>query len=238
MQLTNPNIDNVIFRSIIKSAKYDEAIYGYTRVIPVTAQDRVEDIVAGFVTDPTSGEADPQPAPHRSSLSVPVQPGNNLYLIKLDGSARAAFGPGPNPIMVLPPKLGDELLGDIQLIFDNGGTTKFLAAGAIPNTFNEVPEKAVLAFTCDRTKLEQVWKSVMPEDHKDMPVAIPFYLNLYDTKTGAPVWAFLSHGRRAADHQHNTKHPETHGGIHPSYGPIHFVTHGGIHPGSPSQTLY
>ena len=171
-----------------------------------------------------------------------VSDGNNLYLIKLDPETQAMFMPGTGPIIVLPPELGAAVLSDVGLAFMDADTLRFMTAAEFAAA-TAVPQGAMLAFTCDRAKLNQVWTEIMPDGHKDFPIKIPFYLNLYDSRSKKPVWTFgaPNHPFRPAALDH--KFVETHGGIHPSDDPhgddhLGMVTHGGIHPGTPSQLLY
>lgn len=244
MLLPNQNVAKVIFREISKGPRNDEAIYNRHAVTPVKPNDPANDIVKRHAKKSIPTDSGQWPGQKNTQLSVEIGAGSNLYLIGLDQDTRAAFGPGPNPIMVLPHGFGRELLTDIGLVYlDSSGETAFMPAKDIPLTFDQVPLGAMLSFTCDRAKLLKLWNSVMPEGHDGPPINIPIYLNLYDTQTKAPVWTFQGAGRRVPEHSDANKHVETHGGIHPSANPHNegsagFTTHGGIHPGTPSQLLY
>lgn len=242
MSFANLNVSTVIFREIGKFNKFDRAIFQGHVVTEVKADDPADAIVARHAKNPEPTKNGPWPNQKHSELSVQISSGNNLYLIKLDPDTRAVFAPGTDPIVVLPPELGGSLFENVGLAYVEANELRFLPAANLRDSAT-VPPQAMLAFTCDRAKVEQVWKSVMPEGHKDMPVRIPFYLNLYDSVTKKPVWTFGAPEHPFRPAAAIDKSVETHGGIHPSDDPhgddhVHFVTHGGIHPGSPSQLLY
>lgn len=214
-------IENVIFRSIVKHGSKDEAVYGVTKVKPFAPGGDVAAMVADFIAEDTPATIEHHQVSGLTSLSFAVNPRRNLYVIKLDGSTRAAFGPGASPIMTLPPKMGKDLFEDVQLLCPAGGSSlKAWAADNIPKEFADMPDNAVLSFVCDRNKLEALWQSVMPKEHKGFAPKVPFFLNLYDTDTQSPVWTFLDPNQR---HTHGDN------GV---------TTHGGIHPGSAVQSLY
>ena len=242
MSFAHLNVANVIFREIGKFKDFDKAVFHGHLVTKVKADNSVEDIVAKHAKNPHPTKNGQWPGQKHSELSVEVTPGNNLYLIKLDPATEALFMAGTDPINVLPPELGAAVLSDVGLAFMDADELRFMPAADFAAA-TAVPQGAMLTFTCDRAKLEQIWKGIMPDGHKEFPIKIPFYLNLYDSRSKKPVWTFCppDHAFRpaaAAD-----KQVETHGGIHPSDDPhgddhLHFVTHGGIHPGTPSQLLY
>lgn len=244
MLAVNPKVTNVIFREIGKGSHNDEAVFQGHWTTKVKADEPASAIIERHAKNPHPTKNGKWPNQRRSELSVEISADTNVYLIRIDPDTRAAFGPEPDPIMVLPRGFGEQVLSDVGLVYvDAAGTTRFMAAADIPTQFDQVPTGAMLTFTCDRVEIAKLWKSIMPQGHEDMPINIPFYLNLYDTRTKAPVWTYQPAGRAANDHVHADKYVETHGGIHPSEdphgdNPIHFVTHGGIHPGSPSQSLY
>lgn len=242
MDFESLSVANVIFREIGKSANKDDAVYQGNEVTQVRPGQSVASIVAGHAKKSSPAGGGHWPNQKNTQLSIEVTAGNNLYLVKLDPATRAAFG--PNPIMILPCGFASDLLADIGLVYLNSADQPiFLPAHDIRNHPVDLRRDAMLSFTCDRAKLEELWKSVMPSGHQGIPVSIPFYLNLYDTATNAPVWTFQPYSKPLHHHPDPSKQVETHGGIHPSHDPhgdepIHFVTHGGIHPGSPSQSLY
>lgn len=235
-------VTNVIFREIGKFEKLDRAVFQGHEVSVVKPNDPVDAIVTRHAKNPNPTKNGPWPNQKHSELSVKINDGNNLYLIKLDPETRAVFAAGTVPIMVLPPELGSGILENISLAYVEADELRLLPAANIAAS-EAVPPQAMLAFTCDRAKMEQVWASAMPQGHTDIAVKIPFYLNLYDAVTKKPVWTFgaprCPFRPAALDH----RLVETHGGIHPSGDPhgddhVHIVTHGGIHPSTPSQLLY
>ena len=178
-------------------------------------------------------------------LSVKAEAGVNLYLIGLEPGTQTRFGPGRYPIQLLPLDYTDMFLKDVGLIYaDGAGTAQFVAAADIPANYGAIPASAMLAFTLDRTALENAWKlGVSNAGHTDYVLKVPFFLNLYDCVSGRPVWAYgepdvvTSTGSGAA--QLKTAKPgKSAAKAAQSGGNPGLMTHGGIHPGSPTQQLY
>ncbi len=173
------------------------------------------------------------PAPPRAAnpvatpLSIKLQAGDCTYLVSLAKGTRAAFGPGHHPIMILPPTAGRALLDEVGLVYVDPASKEvvFMPADEIPAQYKHVPAGAALTFRCNSQVLQAYWNDVVGSAGHQMAVQIPFFFNLYDTKTGKPVWTFGAHA--LAEHDHD-KGPDRQD----------FRTHGGIHPSSPSQTLY
>ena len=162
--------------------------------------------------------AGPLPSLH-TELSLPLEHGKCAYIIAFDDDIQTAFGPGPSPITLLPPGLNAALLGDVGLIYAAGTSDPvFVAACDIPTELGAMRAGGALIFTCERTALEKVWKEATPEGHTPTPIALPFALNLYDTKSQLPVWAIPAQLLADGD------------GV--------VLTHGGIHPSSNSHILY
>lgn len=135
------------------------------------------------------------------------------YVIELHPSTRAAFGPGPHPIMILPMMLGRELLSDIALVYkDSKGDTVRMTQNNIPHEYSEVPKNAALSFRCNRSKMRAAWSAnVNNAGHHDHNIRIPFFLNLFDKNTGKPVWTYGEDYHKPG----GPKKDRFHGGIHP-----------------------
>lgn len=166
--------------------------------------------------------------PDADPLSIKVEDSETTYVIKLGTGTRAAFGPGSHPIMILPFMQGRKLLDDIGLIYPdpaNGNRPTFLPAEGIGSVFAKVPKDAVLTFRCSRATLQAEWDRVVGKaGHPEAPLRIPFFLNLFDLKTGLPVWTY--------DKNRYHKHE------HVDAGDFNWRVHGGIHPGNVTQWLY
>lgn len=148
-----------------------------------------------------------------TDLSIPIEHGDDdvTYLIRLNSCTRAAFGPGPHPIMIMPMTLGRELLSDIALVYeDSEKNIVRMTQNNIPHEYSEVPKNAALSFRCNRSKLIAAWTAIVNNaGHLERNFRIPFFLNLFDTKTGKPVWTYGEGYHRAP------KKDRFHGGIHP-----------------------
>ena len=263
-----PNLDDVtqvVFRhfgknedGVPKVSKWDKAAVPRGK-----AWGRVNDHVKG------NGKPGPVPGPDQppTELSIKLAKGKTAYVISFDlEETHTVFGPGSAPITLLPADLSAQHLSNVGLVFPGAaGGCDFLAAKDIGPEFDKLPAGAALLFTCDRDELEKVWNCAFAEHGHQVPLAVPIFLNLYDTVSKLPVWVSAahmhSHDEGSADKKFEThggihpthKSPETHGGIHPAdkspltHGgihptdkdqPGHIVTHGGIHPTSNVQMLY
>lgn len=236
-----PNLDdvsNVAFRlftmgphDVPQVKTWDEAPVGRGK-----AWDRIGDHLKGH------GQNGQYPKQQHTELSIRLVQGKTTYVIAFGSDTQTVFGPGNPPITLLPPSMTAKYLSNVGLVYrDASGAPDFTAS--IPTDFDKLPPGAALTFTCDRTALELAWTDAFNGHGRPVPLALPFYLNLYDAKSMLPVWASDAHlhfhdaGLAAANF-------ETHGGIHPGDkkvavgGPMGFLTHGGIHPSSNVQLLY
>lgn len=204
------------------------------KVTANSTNDAVERIGHFSKHGPNGAPSASKPTHAPTDLSIEVDSDDTTYVIRIDPLAQTAFGPGSNPIMILPSHLGKDLLKDVGLIDQSGA---FIAAEDISYDFAKRPANAALTFRCNLAALKVAWEKSVDARHGGYKVEIPIYLNLYDTESEGPVWAFDDH-RFHDDHQKfeaealaANKNPETHGGIHPK-------THGGIHPRGAAQFLY
>ena len=192
---------------------------------------------------PGNGQSHPLP----TELSIKVEPGVALYVIGLAADTQTRFGPSSAPIQILPPEYSNLFLKDVGLIYvDGSGVEQFVPAADIPANYPAIPKSAMLTFTLDRAAMEYAWQvSVSDLGHSDYAIKVPFFLNLYDSVSGRPVWAYgdptgpknpsiggASTLKKAKSVKAQAKAAQAGGG-----NPI-TATHGGIHPGKPSQFLY
>lgn len=167
-----------------------------------------------------------------TDLSVYLLDEDVTFVIELHETTRAAFGPGPHPIMILPSMLGRELLSEVALIYkDASGQVIRLTQNNIPHEYSAIPPGAALSFRCSRSKMIAVWiANVINAGHgnpQKINIRVPFFLNLFDKATGKPVWTY------GTDY-----HPELKDGHDHDKGPIDDLVHGGIHPDSVTQFFY
>lgn len=241
------NADGINFVMITKGAQ-DVAEYGKHYVgkppngkLPGHV---AKELARGAVTlKPGNGQK-----PHKlPELSIKVEEGVNLYVIGFGEDTQTRFGPTSAPIQTLPPEYSNLFLKDVGLIYvDGAGNEKYVAAADIPANYPVIPESAMLVFTLDRAAMEYAWQvGVSIPGHTDYSIKIPFFLNLYDTKSGRPVWAYGEHDGPKSGSNSGAGQPigaefdmaqakaANAGGEMPGT-----VIHGGIHPSKPSQFLY
>jgi hypothetical protein len=200
------------------------------------------DKVNRFAKKGPNAASEDKPSKAPTDLSIEVDSSDTTYVIRIEPDIQTAFGPGPNPIMILPPHLGKDLLSDVGLIDEDG---VFTPAEDIDYDFAKRPKNAALTFRCNLGELKKAWAKYVDKIHPNHKIEIPIYFNLYDTKTGGPVWAYDKnryhddHHRFMQEEESARLNVETHGGIHPKSDDDHHIkTHGGIHPGGASQYLY
>ncbi len=211
------DVRNVAFRlftkgqhDVPKVEKWDNA-----PVEPGKAWDRIGHHLKG------NGKGGQPPNPKHTEMSIELVNGKTVYVIEFGNDTQTEFGPGGAPITLLPPSLSGKYLSDVGLVFlDASGAPDFLAAEGINA---DTPKRTALMFTCDRVELEKVWKDSFKGHDHAVPLAVPFFLNLYNATTKLPVWS-----------------SDAHGSIHPvgKNPPVGVRTHGGIHPSSNVQLLY
>jgi hypothetical protein len=187
------------------------------------------------------GQHGQYPNQQHTELSIRLVEGKTTYVISFGNDMQTVFGPGNPPITLLPPSFSTEYLSNVGLVFPGAsGAPDFTTS--IPADFDKLPAGAALMFTCDRLPLELAWKNAFKDHGRAVPLAMPFFLNLYDAKSQLPVWSSDMHLHMQSGEA--ASHVETHGGIHPGGknppdgGKPGGVTHGGIHPSSNVQLLY
>jgi hypothetical protein len=166
-----------------------------------------------------------------TDLSIFLEDGDVTYVIELDSGTRAAFGPSAHPIMIMPFMLGRQLLDDVALVHkDSGGRIVRTPAQSIGAFYSEVPKNAALTFRCSRSAIAAAWDEIVKgAGHYDPRIRVPFFLNLFDKKTGKPVWTYGEdyHPGGRHDHEHNGQEKDRKDRVH-----------GGIHPNTVTQFLY
>lgn len=229
----------VCYRQITKdTAKNDLAVIGkHCKVKPPKGQ-KPGKIAENLVKGTQGHTVGPWPGQKHTGLSIEAEAGETLYLIELDGTTQTRFGPSIHPIQLLPLESTDLILKNVGLIYlDQVGDAHFIEAAHIPANYGSIPATAVLTFTLDRTALETAWNlGVTQPGHSDYSLKVPFYLSLYDTSTGRPVWAYGAHDV-AQNESGGLPKSSTQKSSGPSNPPT-TLTHGGIHPGSASQVFY
>jgi hypothetical protein len=211
------------------------------------------------IGDPGPGAPPSKPA---SNLSVKVENGNNLYLIRLTNGSdyehidtRAKWGAGSPPISFLPENVygNAKPIKHVGLYYADGRHVRFIPEGAIPARLDDVPDNTWLAFRCDIADMRKLWAALGYDATK--PFLIPFRYNLFDRRQKTPIWNVdHSHLTGFDDHDDHdakataTKYIETHGGKHPNdlislygLGPLAIYrgrVHGGIHPNSLVEFFY
>lgn len=186
------------------------------------------------------GKSGGKPNNDHTEMSIELVDCKTAYVIAFDPLVQTVFGPGGAPITLLPPSLSKDYLADVGLVYlDASGEPAFKAANDITDKYSDLPANAALIFTCDRAGLVQAWKDAFKGHAHPPQLAIPFYLNLYDSESKLPVWA-----SKVPPHDHDESETannfETHGGIHPAVknSKPGITTHGGIHPSSNVQVLF
>lgn len=140
-----------------------------------------------------------------TSLSLRPAADDTTYVVRIQDRIRTAFS--SNPITILPPELNN-LISHVGLLKPGTGDEVQFVEPSSLGGFDPDLIGASLTFRCNRAEMLDAWQQAMPVGHKGFPLAIPFFLNLYDTETGMPVWTTQQHSPNA--HQ-----PLFHGGIHP-----------------------
>ena len=236
-----PNLDdvsNVAFR-LFTMGPHDAPqvkIWDAARVKRGKAWDRIGYHLKGH------GQNGQAPNQQHTEMSIQLIEGKTTYVIAFDSETQTVFGPSDQPITLLPPSMSTKYLSNVGLVFpDANGAPDFTAT--IRADFDKLPAGAALMFTCNRETLELAWKDAFNGHDHVVPLAMPFFLNLYDTETELPVWASDRHlhlrgaGKAASNFKTqgeiNSGHQEASGGDKPGV-----RTHGGIHPSSDVQLLY
>lgn len=187
--------------------------------------------------DPGPGAPPTKPSSH---LSIKVEDGKNLYLIRLTGASdginfdtRAKWGPGNPPLSFLPENVhgGNKPLKQIRLAIAEAGRIRYIPETAIPARIDDLPDGAWILFRCDHADMADLWKRL--GYNPKTPFLIPFRYNLFDRETKTPIWNVdHDHNAPGDDHDHAdaNKAVTTHGGKHPNDAGKGTMTHGGKHP--------
>lgn len=172
-----------------------------------------------------------------TDLSIFLEEGDVTYVVELDSDTRAAFGPSAHPIMIMPFMLGRQLLSDVALVHkDSAGKIVLTPAQEIGAFYSSIPKNAALTFRCSRSAMAAAWAEIVnAAGHDDARIRIPFFLNLFDKKTGKPVWTYgegyhpagSAHNDHDHDHDHGRQGKDRDGRVH-----------GGIHPPTVAQFFY
>lgn len=211
------------------------------------------------VGDPGPGAPPSKPD---SNLSIKIQPGDNLYLIRMTNDkdtgnldSRTKWGGGAPPISFFPENIygNTKPIKHVGLYHVDGSQVKFVPEGAIPARLDDVPDKAWLAFRCDIADMYKLWQDLNYDPAR--PFMIPFRFNLFDRQTKTPIWnvdhALGDHDDHD-DHDHEAREAHlklfTHGGKHPNdlikllglgaAGITRGRVHGGIHPNGLVEYFY
>lgn len=229
-------VSTVCYRRIVKGAQ-DVAEVGAHHKQPTSQGQPATHIVTDLAKGNTKPAPGKWPNHKHSELSVEAEAGLAVYMIELDSSTRARFGPGAYPIQLLPLTLTGSLLRDVGLLYTTpAGELVFVEADDIAAQYGSIPANAILTFSCDRKDLENAWTQiVINAGHAGKDIEIPFFLNLYDTKTGLPVWTYGNwHPVHTIDHDDG----HSHDGGRNCDDKSDVRIHGGIHPSSAVQLLY
>lgn len=239
-------IDHIIGYEIGKDMTRDDM--AVVRSYFIRHADELDDVKAfieGLIIEdafPLDSRGDPGPGAPPSkpgaNLSIKVEDGKNLYLIRLTGAndgpnldTRAKWGPGGPPLGFVPENVygNDKPLKQVRLAVEDQGQVRYVPEAAIPSRIDDVPNGAWVVMRCDFADMQKLWNDLGYDANH--PFLIPFRFNLFDRETKTPVWN-VDHDHADSDgHDHavSAKGVLTHGGKHPNAGKG-TMTHGGKHP--------
>jgi hypothetical protein len=161
-------------------------------------------------------------------LSISIEPGNNLYAIRLVGSeeqdfyGRAMFADRPIELEGVSAALLPQIFSGLSIDLTDGGSR---------NTRGDATARSWLTFSCDRSTLAAaVSNAVSP----NVPVhsghfQVPFHFNLIDRVTMMPVWM---NAVRTTGHHTGSRSSSLNGGRKG------ILEHGGFHPDFVRSYLY